>query len=139
SHGAQARAERLLAMAANKADALVLFGATGDLAHRKIFPALQSLVQRGTLDVPLVGVARSGWNLEKLKERMGDSLEHSADGLDDHAFQKLVSLLRYVDGDYRDESTFTRLREALDTSEHPLHYLALPPSLFATVSDNLRE
>jgi glucose-6-phosphate 1-dehydrogenase len=125
-------------VAAHRADALVLFGATGDLAYRKIFPALQALVQRGALDVPVVGVARSGWNLERLRERMRDSLEHAAGGLDEAAHQKLTSLLRYVDGDYRDAQTFRSLRAALADASHPLHYFALPPSLFAAVADHLR-
>jgi glucose-6-phosphate 1-dehydrogenase len=125
-------------MTEREVDALVLFGATGDLAHRKIYPALQALIQRGALDIPVVGVARSGWNLERLRERIGDSLENSSGGMDDAAYQKLTGLLRYVDGDYRDLPTFESLREALHDAQHPLHYLALPPSLFAAVADNLR-
>jgi glucose-6-phosphate 1-dehydrogenase len=121
------------------ADALVLFGATGDLAHKKIYPALQSMIRHGTLEVPVVGVARSDFNLEKFEGLIRDSLEHGKDGLDAGAFAKLRKLLRYVDGDYRDSSTFTELRTTLGDSAHPLHYLALPPSLFATVSDHLRE
>jgi glucose-6-phosphate 1-dehydrogenase len=123
----------------NRADALVLFGATGDLAYKKIFPALQALVQRRALDVPVVGVARSNWNLERLRERIAESLTASSPGFDRHAFAKITSLLRYVDGDYRDASTFTALRATLADAEHPLHYLALPPSLFATVADHLRD
>ncbi|HEX5046203.1 MAG TPA: glucose-6-phosphate dehydrogenase [Gammaproteobacteria bacterium] len=125
-------------MAAGSADALVLFGATGDLMHRKIFPALQALVRRGSLSVPIVGVAREGWSLDALKTRIADSLEHGP-GLDRDAYHRIVELLRYVDGDYRDDPTFVRLREQLGDAQHPLHYLALPPSLFATVADNLRE
>jgi glucose-6-phosphate 1-dehydrogenase len=121
-----------------RGDALVLFGATGDLAFKKIFPALQALVQRGALEVPIVGVARSSWNLERLKQRIGESLEASSAGLDTHAYEHICRQLRYVDGDYRDPSTFTALKEMLADSEHPLHYLALPPSLFATVADHLR-
>jgi glucose-6-phosphate 1-dehydrogenase len=120
-------------------DALVLFGATGDLAHKKIYPALQAMVRRGVLTVPVIGVARSGFNLERFEERIRDSLEQSRAGIDQAAFAKLKSLLRYVDGDYREDSTFAQLREALGDSEHPLHYLALPPSMFATVADELRE
>jgi glucose-6-phosphate 1-dehydrogenase len=123
---------------ATRADALVLFGATGDLAHRKIFPALQALVRRRALDVPMVGVARSGWNLERLTARIADSLEKSSAGLDGDAFHEIKRLLRYVDGDYRDSSTFDGLRRELGPAQHPLHYLALPPSLFATVAENLR-
>jgi glucose-6-phosphate 1-dehydrogenase len=121
------------------ADALVLFGATGDLAHKKIFPALQGLIQRRTLDVPVIGIARAGWNIERLRERIRDSLEHSNGGLDAAAYARLMELLRYVDGDYRESATFRELRAALGTATRALHYLALPPSLFATVAENLRE
>jgi glucose-6-phosphate 1-dehydrogenase len=120
-------------------DALVLFGATGDLSYRKIFPALQGLVKRGLLNVPVIGVARSGFTLERLRERIGDSLRDSHDGLDAGAYDRLMRLLRYVDGDYRDPSTFRELRAALGDAAHPLHYLALPPSLFATVALHLRD
>jgi glucose-6-phosphate 1-dehydrogenase len=126
-------------MSVGRADALVLFGASGDLAHKKIYPALQAMVRRGGLDVPVIGVARSGFDHERFEERIADSLERSRTGLDAAAFAKLRTLLRYVDGDYRDRATFARLREALGAAKHPLHYLALPPSLFATVSDQLRE
>jgi glucose-6-phosphate 1-dehydrogenase len=121
------------------ADALVLFGITGDLAHKKIIPALQGLIQSGTLDVPVIGVARGGASIEQLRERMRDSLEASHEGVDDAAFARLVELTRYVDGDYREPATFRALRAALGSAAHPLHYLALPPSLFATVADELRE
>jgi glucose-6-phosphate 1-dehydrogenase len=119
-------------------DALVLFGATGDLAHRKIFPAFQAMIKRGALGVPVVGVARSGWTLERLRERIRDSLEQSIDGLDPSAFAEITRLLRYVDGDYRDPATFAALRERLGSAAHPLHYLAIPPSLFASVAEHLR-
>ena len=118
-------------------DALVFFGATGDLAHKKIFPALQRMVQRGTLAVPVIGVAKAGWTVEQLRERARDSLTQYAGGVDEGAFSKLVRLLRYVDGDYQDPSTFTQLRQALDGSQRPVHYLAIPPSLFATVVEGL--
>jgi glucose-6-phosphate 1-dehydrogenase len=121
-----------------QADALVLFGATGDLAHRKIFPALQAMIKRGALGVPVVGVARSGWTLERLRERIRDSLEQTIDGLDAAAFAEITRLLRYVDGDYRDPATFAALRERLGSAAHPLHYLAIPPSLFASVAEHLR-
>jgi glucose-6-phosphate 1-dehydrogenase len=121
------------------ADALVLFGATGDLAHKWIFPALQDLIQRRALDVPVIGVARTGWGVERLQERIRDSLERSPGGRDPDAYARLVELLRYVDGDYREPGTFRALRERLGTAARPLHYLALPPSLFATVSEHLRE
>jgi glucose-6-phosphate 1-dehydrogenase len=125
-------------MSTTKADALVLFGITGDLAFKKIFPALQGLVRRG-LDIPVIGVARGGSNVEGLRERMRESLEASAEGLDERAFARLVELLRYVDGDYREAATFLALRKALGSAAHPLHYLALPPSLFATVAAELRK
>jgi glucose-6-phosphate 1-dehydrogenase len=117
-------------------DALVFFGATGDLAYKQIFPALQALVSHHNLKIPIIGVARSGWNLEKLKVRAWDSLEKHG-GVDEAAFAQLSALLRYVDGDYRDPATFTRLREALDGTGHPLHYLAIPPSAFSTVAEGL--
>jgi glucose-6-phosphate 1-dehydrogenase len=119
-----------------RSDAFVLFGVTGDLAYKKIFPALQSLVRRGRLDVPVVGVARSGWTKEQLVERAKASVtEHG--GLDPDAFPKLAALLAYVDGDYTDSGTFRRLREALGDAKHPAHYLAIPPSMFPVVVENL--
>ena len=121
------------------ADALVIFGVTGDLAHKKIFPALQGLVRHGMLDAPVIGVARGGASVDSLRERIRDSLEASEDGLDQAAYAKLSQLVRYVDGDYREPKTFAALRRALGDAAHPLHYLALPPSLFATVADELRE
>jgi glucose-6-phosphate 1-dehydrogenase len=126
-------------MSDGAADALVLFGATGDLAHKKIYPALQSMIRRGALTVPVVGVARSGFNLERFEARIRDSLEQSRHGLDADAFRALRGLLRYVDGDYHDPATFAELRKKLGAAAHPLHYFALPPSLFATVADQLRE
>ena len=117
-------------------DAFVFFGATGDLAYKKIFPALQALVQRGELDIPIIGVARAGWNLDRLRERARDSVEHSG-GVDPHAFAKLLTNLQYVDGDYEDPATYHRLKEVLNGAERPLHYLAVPPSLFATVVQGL--
>jgi glucose-6-phosphate 1-dehydrogenase len=117
-------------------DAFAFFGATGDLAYKQIFPALQALVRRGQLDSPIVGVGRSGWSTEQLVERARASIkEHGT--YDDKAFAKLASLMRYVDGDYREASTFTRLREALGGASAPLHYLAIPPSVFATVIGGL--
>jgi glucose-6-phosphate 1-dehydrogenase len=97
------------------------------------------MIKRGVLDVPVVGVAREGWNLERLRERIRDSLEQSSDGLDAAAFAEITRLLRYVDGDYREPATFAALRSTLGDTEHPLHYLAIPPSLFASVTENLRE
>ncbi|WP_260705447.1 glucose-6-phosphate dehydrogenase [Edaphobacter flagellatus] len=117
-------------------DALVFFGATGDLAYKKIFPSLQAMIKRGHLNVPVIGVAKAGWNLDQLKARAKDSLEQHG-GLDADAFQKLCSLLRYVDGDYSDAATFTEVRKQLGDAKHPAHYLAIPPSLFETVVEQL--
>ena len=115
-----------------RSDALVIFGITGDLAFRKIFPALQNMVRRGALDVPIVGVARDG-SLATLRERMAASLATHGGGADPAALTKLNSLLRHVVGDYQDPATFVKLRAALGDAGHPLHYLAIPPSVFATV------
>ncbi len=117
-------------------DALVFFGATGDLAYKKIFPALQSMIKRGTLDVPVIGVAKAGWNLDQFKARAKDSLEKHG-GLDQGAWTKLGGLLRYVDGDYEDPATFTAVRQALGSAASPAHYLAIPPSLFEKVVKQL--
>ncbi len=113
-------------------DALVFFGATGDLAYKQIFPALQSLIRHGKLDVPIVGVAKSGWGLDDLKDRARRSLEEHG-GVDERAFAQLVAQLRYIDGDYGDPATFEQLRRELGDARHPLHYLAIPPSLFGDV------
>ena len=117
-------------------DALVFFGATGDLAYKQIFPALQAMIRRDSLNVPIVGVAKAGWGLEQLVARARDSLTHHG-GVDEHAFARLTALLRYVDGDYRDPATFDRLRTELAGATHPLHYLAIPPSMFETVAEGL--
>jgi glucose-6-phosphate 1-dehydrogenase len=117
-------------------DALVFFGATGDLAYKKIFPALQSMIKRGTLNVPVLGVAKAGWNLDQFKARAQDSLEKHG-GLDAGAWEKLRGLLRYVDGDYEDPATFQAVRAALGKAERPAHYLAIPPSLFEKVVEQL--
>jgi len=119
-----------------EADALVFFGATGDLAYKKIFPALHAMVKRGHLDVPVIGVARSGWTLEQLKARAKDSLEKHG-GLDLAAFDKLCGLLRYVDGDYHDPATFQAIRAQLASAQRPAHYLAIPPVLFGLVVEQL--
>ncbi len=124
-------------MAPATSDALVFFGATGDLAHKKVFPALQGMVRHGQLNVPVIGVAKAGWNLDQLRARARDSLETHGGGVDGAAFGKLSSLLRYVDGDYQDPRTFDLLRRALGSAERPLHYLAIPPSLFSTVVGQL--
>ena len=125
-------------MANTHSDALVFFGATGDLAYKKIFPALQAMVKRGHLDVPVIGVAKAGWNLDQLKTRAHDSLEKHG-GVDPAAFEKLSGLLNYVDGDYRDPATFEGIRRALGFAQHPAHYLAIPPALFETVVQQLAE
>ncbi len=122
----------------NKAcsDTLVFFGATGDLAYKKVFPALQAMVKRGNLSVPVIGVAKAGWNLDQLKARAKDSLEKHG-GLDSAAFDKLCGLLRYVDGDYNDAATFQALRREMASAQRPAHYLAIPPAAFATVVEQL--
>jgi glucose-6-phosphate 1-dehydrogenase len=116
-------------MSGPHSDALVFFGATGDLAYKKIFPSLQSMLKRGNLNVPVIGVAKAGWGLDQLKARAKDSLEKHG-GLDEAAFEKLCSLLRYVDGDYQDSNTFQAIRETLGEAQRPAHYLAIPPVLF---------
>jgi glucose-6-phosphate 1-dehydrogenase len=119
-----------------RSDALVFLGATGDLAYKKIFPAFQRLIRRGRLDVPVIGVAKPGWGLEKLRERARASLaEHG--GVDAAAFAKLVAQLRFVEGDYADPTTFDRLQKELGGASLPTHYLAIPPSLFPTVVQGL--
>jgi len=118
------------------ADALVFFGATGDLAYRKIFPALQELARRGRLEVPVIGVAKSGFTLDQLKARARDSVEHQG-GLVPDAFDKVMRLLQYIDGDYADPATFDRLRQQLGNAARPLHYLAIPPGAFALVLEQL--
>jgi glucose-6-phosphate 1-dehydrogenase len=117
-------------------DALVFFGATGDLAYKKIFPALQSMIKRGHLNVPVIGVAKAGWSLDQLKGRARDSLEKHG-GLDAAAFEKLCSLLHYVDGDYQDSVTFQAIRKELGSVQRPAHYLAIPPVLFGLVVEQL--
>ncbi len=117
-------------------DALVFFGATGDLAYKMIFPALQALVKKGRLRIPIIGIAKAGSTLEKLRERARASVvEHGT--LDEVAFRELSSRLDYIDGDYRDASTFDTLRKKLGDAKHPLHYLAIPEDMFATVVSEL--
>jgi glucose-6-phosphate 1-dehydrogenase len=123
-------------MKPNQSDALVFFGATGDLAYKKVFPAIQNLIQHGHLDVPVIGVAKAGWTLEQFQARARDSLAQHG-GVDETAFGKLLEQLRYVDGDYADLETFQQLRQALEGASSPLHYLAIPPSLFGTVVEHL--
>ncbi len=117
-------------------DALVFFGATGDLAYKKIFPALQAMIKRGTLETPIIGVAKAGWTLDQLRARARDSLEKHG-GLDAAAFDKLLKLLGYIDGDYGDPATFKALRRELGPAARPAHYLAIPPSLFETVVEQI--
>lgn len=119
-----------------KSDALVFLGATGDLAYKKIFPALQSMVKRGHLTVPVIGVAKAGWSLEQFRQRAKDSLEKHG-GVDADAFGKLSGLLHYVDGDYENPQTFAQVRKELADSKHPAHYLAIPPKLFGLVVQQL--
>jgi glucose-6-phosphate 1-dehydrogenase len=123
-------------MSDSHSDALVFFGATGDLAYKKIFPALQAMIKRGHLDVPVIGVAKASWNLEQLRARAHDSLEKHG-GVDAAAFDKLSSLLRYVDGDYTDPATFQVIRKELKGAQRPAHYLAIPPLLFGMVVEQL--
>ncbi|MDE1161116.1 MAG: glucose-6-phosphate dehydrogenase [Acidobacteriaceae bacterium] len=123
-------------MATAQSDALVFFGATGDLAYKKIFPALQAMVKHGKLNVPVIGVAKAGWTLDQLKDRAKDSLEKHG-GLDAEAWPKLESLFRYVDGDYSDDATFQAVRRELGDAKHPAHYLAIPPVLFEMVVEQL--
>jgi glucose-6-phosphate 1-dehydrogenase len=117
-------------------DALVFFGASGDLAYKQIFPALQSMVRHGQLDVPVIGVAKAGWSVDDLRRRARESATDHG-GIDEPAFAKLASLLGYVDGDYADPATFDELRASLGSARAPLHYLAIPPALFATVVEEL--
>jgi glucose-6-phosphate 1-dehydrogenase len=123
-------------MNVSHADALVFFGATGDLAYKKIFPSLQAMLKRGHLNMPVIGVAKAGWNLDQLRARARDSLEQHG-GVDPAAFDKLCGLLRYVDGDYNDPATFQALRKELKGAERPAHYLAIPPMLFGAVVEQL--
>ncbi|HEX9276330.1 MAG TPA: glucose-6-phosphate dehydrogenase [Casimicrobiaceae bacterium] len=117
-------------------DAFVFFGATGDLAYKQIFPALQALIRGGHLNMPIIGMARSGWTLDKLRVRARDSVEHNG-GVDADAFAKLSGRLQYVGGNYQDPATYERLRQALRGTARPLHYLAIPPSMFAPVVQGL--
>ena len=121
-----------------ESDAFVFFGATGDLAYKKIFPALYAMVRRGGFHIPIIGMARAGWNLDKLKDRARDSVQHSGD-YDEQTFGKLAALLRYVDGDYADPETFNKLKSAIGLAKSPIHYLAIPPSMFASVVQGLQK
>ncbi len=123
-------------MSEARGDALVFYGATGDLAFKKIFPSLQGMIRRGVLDVPIIGVAKQGWKLEQLQARAKDSLEKHG-GLDPAAFARMTGLLRYVDGDYEDPATFAELKRVLGSARRPVHYLAIPQGLFALVTQQL--
>jgi glucose-6-phosphate 1-dehydrogenase len=123
-------------MTASRSDAFVFLGATGDLAYKQIFPALQGLIRDEGFNLPIIGVAKAGWTVDQLKERAKDSLEKHG-GINQAAFEKLLGLLRYVDGDYNDPDTFNRLRSELGNAQRPLHYLAIPPSLFERVAQGL--
>ncbi len=118
-------------------DALVIFGVTGDLAHKMIFPALYAMAKRGTLTVPVLGVALPKWSVERLHERVEDSIKRSG-GIDNQrALDHLLSRLSYVNGDYNDEDTFAAIKKALGSAKRPAHYLAIPPALFETVIKGL--
>jgi glucose-6-phosphate 1-dehydrogenase len=117
-------------------DAFVFFGATGDLAYKKIFPALYAMVRRSGLDIPIIGMGRASWTLDKLRARARESVEQSGD-YEAGCFEKLAALLRYVDGDYTDPATYTKLKQALGLATRPIHYLAIPPSMFASVVQGL--
>jgi glucose-6-phosphate 1-dehydrogenase len=123
-------------MSDGRSDALVFFGATGDLAYKKIFPALQAMAKRGHLDVPVIGVAKAGWRVDELRARARDSVKQHG-GLDAAAFDTLCGLLRYVDGDYKDPATFQAIRKELGSARRPAHYLAIPPTLFGLVVERL--
>ncbi len=123
-------------MSALESDAFVFFGATGDLAYKKIFPALYAMVRRDGLAIPIIGMARAGWTLDKLKARARESIEHAGD-FETGCFEKLAARLSYVDGDYTDPETFRKLKQALGLATRPIHYLAIPPSMFASVVQGL--
>ena len=121
----------------NESDALVFFGATGDLAHKKIFPSLQAMIRHGYLNVPVIGVAKSGWTIEQLRDRARDGITKYGGGVDEAAFKKLCDLLVYIDGDYNDPKTYAQLKTTLGSAQAPTHYLAIPPTLFPTVVKGL--
>lgn len=123
-------------MTVSHCDALVFFGATGDLAYKQVFPALQAMIKHGHLDLPIIGVAKSGWNLDQFRDRAHDSLQKHG-GLDAGAFAKLSARLQYVDGDYQDDATYEQLHRALGSAVRPLHYLAIPPGMFESVIQGL--
>ena len=122
-----------------QSDAFVFFGATGDLAYKKIFPALYDMVRRDGFNLPVIGMGRSTWNLEKLQARAKDSVQHGGSDFDEKTFAKFAALLRYVDGDYTDAETYTKLRKTLGAAKSPIHYLAIPPSMFGNVVGGLEK
>ncbi|CDX25672.1 putative glucose-6-phosphate 1-dehydrogenase [Mesorhizobium sp. ORS 3324] len=126
-------------MSQERSDTLVLFGATGDLAHKKIFPALYHMVAKGTLTEPVIGVAFEPWDIGKLVDRARDGIVNALGAVDDKVFGKLASLLRYVSGDYRDPTTFEKLKTALGSARRPLHYMAVPPTMFEIVVQGLEQ
>jgi len=126
-------------MQPNLSDAFVFFGATGDLAHKKIFPALQNMVKQGALNVPVIGVAKSGWNVDQLRDRARDGITKFGGGVDEAAFAKLCELMIYIDGDYSDDKTYVQLRTKLGDAQSPTHYLAIPPTLFPVVVNGLAQ
>ncbi len=117
-------------------DALVLFGATGDLANKMLYPALQALVKRDHFDMPVIGVSRSEWSDQQLREHASESVQRQH-AVDPQAFEKLAGMLHYVSGDYRDPATFDKLEKALDGAKHPLYYLAIPPDTYPDVVKGL--
>ena len=123
-------------MNAARSDAIVFYGATGDLAYKQIFPALSGLVRHSGFDLPVIGVARSNWGVDQLRERMHESLAAHG-GVDEAAFAKLSARLAYVAGDYAHPATYRRLKQVLGSATRPLHYLAIPPSMFGTVVEGL--
>ena len=129
----------MAAAAETRSDVLVLFGATGDLAHKKIFPALYSMVERNHLKEPIIGIAYDDWTVEKLAERAHDGIKAALGKVDEKVFARLVGLLRYVSGDYRNQETFDKLKEELNGFRHPLYYLAVPPSMFEPVVQGLEQ
>src|SRR5262245_15069200 len=122
-------------MDAPHSDALVFFGATGDLAYKKIFPALYAMTRRGRLDVPVIGVALPGWTLEQRRARVRESIAHHGVSIDEATFARLAARLRFVGGKYEDPATFEALRQELGAAGRPAYYLAIPPSLFGTVAN----
>ncbi|MCX6960407.1 MAG: glucose-6-phosphate dehydrogenase, partial [Verrucomicrobia bacterium] len=121
-----------------KSNALVLFGATGDLAHKKLFDTIQALYRRGVLEGPVIGVAKSGMTREQVIDRAREGITTYGRGVDEEIFKKFADGFQYVDGDYGDPATFEALKKALGGAHRPIHYLAIPPVLFGTVTKGLK-